>query len=152
MRKLFLLAALTIGMVASSVAQMAIPGEIFAQNPARFNGRKVTIKNIEIVKSEPVGSVISGPSIRPTGSVVIAPGAVGTPSAPNVTPCRPPRGFSRVELFFKGEPGFSGCFFMADNMKTQLDREMGNENVPANVTFRGDYRTGYMISFYRLGQ
>ena len=152
MRKLLLLAVMSIGMIESSVSQLAITGEVFSQNPARFNGRKVTIKNIEIVKSENYGSVISGPAIGPTGSVVIAPGAVGTPSAPNVTPCRPPRGFSRVELFFKGEPGYNGCFFMADNMKTQLDRETGNENVPANITFRGDHRTGYMISFYRLGQ
>jgi len=40
---------------------------------------------------------------------------------------------------------------MAENMKTQMDREVGHENAPAQVTFRGDSRTGYMISFYRLG-
>ena len=36
----------------SAMAQMAIPGGVFASNPARFDGRKVTIKNIEIIKTE----------------------------------------------------------------------------------------------------
>ena len=153
MRKLLLLAVMTIGMIASSVAQLAIPGEVFAQNPARFNGRKVTIKNIEIVSTNFVGSAISGPAIGPTGgSVAVAPGAIGTPTAPNTSPCRPPRGFSQIEIFFKGEPGFKACFFMMDSMKTQLEREMGNQNVDAQITFRGDYRTGYNVTFYRLGQ
>jgi len=151
MRKLFLLAALTIGMVASSVAQMAIPGEVFASNPARFNGRKVTLKNIEIVKDvqSSTNSVIApGPAIN----LQAAPGAIGTPTAPNVTPCRPPRGFSEVSIFFKADPDYKGCFFMANSMKAQLDRETGHENTPAQITFRGDYRTGYNVTFYRLGQ
>ena len=153
MRKLLLLAVMTIGMVASSVAQLAIPGEVFAQNPARFNGRKVTIKNIEIVSQNFVGSAISGPAIGPTGgSVALTPGAIGTPTQPNVAPCRPPRGFSQVELFFKGEPEFKACFFMSDAMKAQLNREMGGQNVDAMITFRGDHRTGYNVTFYRLGQ
>jgi len=152
MRKLLLLAVMTIGMIASSVAQMAIPGEIFAQNPARFNGRKVTLKNIKVTSSNFAGSAVSGPAIAPVGgSVVLTPGAIGTPSAPNVTPCRPPRGFSQVEVFFKGEPDYKGCFFMADAMKSQLDRELGGQDVDAQITFRGDYRTGYNVTFYRLG-
>lgn len=141
-------------MVASSVAQLAIPGEVFAQNPSRFNGRKVTIKNIQIVSTpSSVGSVISGPAIGPTGSsVALTPGVIGTSATPNVTPCRPPRGFSQVDLFFKGEPEFKACFFMSDAMKNQLNREMGGQNVDAMITFRGDYRTGYNVTFYRLGQ
>ena len=50
MKKLTLLFAVAFAVVGSAMAQMAIPGEVFAGNPARFNGRKVTIKNIEIVK------------------------------------------------------------------------------------------------------
>jgi len=151
MRKLFLLAALTVGMMASSIAQIAIPGEVFAGNPTRFNGRRVTIKNIEIISQDPVGPSISGPAIGPTGPMVFAPGAAGTPSAPSTHPCRPPRGYSQVSIFFKGAPEYKGCFFMADNMKTQLDRELGGQDVDAQITFRGDYRTGYNVTFYRLG-
>ncbi len=150
MRKILLTALVTIGMIGSSVAQMAIPGEIFAGNPARFNGRKVTIKNIEIVKSDvhSQGTTIGGP----VGSFShVAPGPVGSPTAPSTHPCRPPRGFSEVSVFFKGAPEYKGCFFMADNMKTQLDRECGHENTPAQISFRGDSRMGYHITFYRLG-
>lgn len=149
MRKFLLTALVTIGMIGSSVAQMAIPGEVFASNPARFNGRKVTIKNVEVVKTDLHGS---GPSIGgPAGSLNAAPGPVGSPSQPVMVPCRPPRGFSEVSLFFKGAPEYKGCFFMADSMKDQLMRECGHENTPAQITFRGDSRTGYNVTFYRLG-
>lgn len=149
MKKLFLTAALTFGMIVNSFAQMAIPGEVFAQNPSRFNGRKVAIKNIEIVPTLPgqQGPAIGGPA----GSFShVAPGPVGSPTAP-AQPCRPPRGYSEVSVFFKGEPGYKGCFFMADNMKTQLDRECGHEKTPAMIDFRGDSRMGYHITAYRLG-
>jgi hypothetical protein len=149
MRKLFLLAALTIGMMATSVAQMAIPGEVFATNPARFNGRQTTIKNVEIVKT--LGT--NGPSIGgPAGSLQVgAPGPIGSPTAPTAAPCRPPRGFSEINVSFTGSPDYKGCFFMADAMKAELDRQCGHTNTPAQLTFRGDSRTGYHVTFYRLG-
>lgn len=150
MRKFLLMTLVTIGMIGSSLSQMAIPGEVFAQNPARFNGRKVTIKNIEIVKENLHGH---GPAIGgPVGSLSHgAPGPVGSPTAPTTHPCRPPRGFSEISIFFKGAPEYKGCFFMADNMKAQLDRECGHENTPAQISFRGDARTGYHVTLYRLG-
>ena len=148
MKKLTLLFAVAFAVVGSAMAQMAIPGEVFAGNPSRFNGRKVTIKNVEVVKTD----VHGGPSISgPAGSLSGGPGAVGTPGAPATQPCRPPRGFSEVSVFFNSSPEFKGCFFMADNMKQQLDREIGHENTPAQLTFRGDSRTGYNVTFYRLG-
>lgn len=73
MKKLTLLFAVAFAVVGSAMAQMAIPGEVFAGNPSRFNGRKVTIKNIEIVKTDAHG----GPSIGgPAGTFQGAPGAV----------------------------------------------------------------------------
>ena len=148
MKKLITLLTVAVAVVGSAVAQMAIPGEVFASNPARFNGRKVAVKNIEIVKSD----AHNGPSIGgPAGSFQGAPGAVGTPSAPATHPCRPPRGFSEVSVLFKGAPEFKACFFMADAMKEQLDREIGHESAPAIIDFRGDSRMGYHISFYKLG-
>jgi hypothetical protein len=150
MRKFLLITLVTIGMIGSSFSQMAIPGEVFASNPARFNGRRVTVKNIEIVKEDAHGA---GPSIGgPAGSFSHgAPGPVGSPTAPPTQPCRAPRGFSEVSIFFKGAPEYKGCFFMADNMKTQLDRECGHQNTPAMIDFRGDSRMGYHITAYRLG-
>ena len=150
MKKFLLMALVTIGMIGSSFSQMAIPGEVFASNPARFNGRRVTVKNIEIVKEDAHGA---GPSIGgPAGSFSHgAPGPVGSPTAPPTQPCRAPRGFSEVSIFFKGAPEYKGCFFMADNMKTQLDRECGHQSTPAMIEFRGDSRMGYHITAYRLG-
>lgn len=150
MRKFLLMSLVTIGMIGSSVAQMAIPGEVFASNPAKFNGRKVTIKNVEIVKENIHGSGLSIGG--PAGSFNHgAPGPVGSPTAPTAQPCRPPRGYSEVSILFKGTPEYKGCFFMADNMKQQLMRECGHENTPAMVDFRGDNRMGYLITAYRLG-
>ena len=149
MKKLSLLFAIGFAVVGSSMAQMVIPGETFAANPARFNNRPTTIKNIEIVQENAAG----GPSIGgPAGSMSVgAPGAAGTPKAPNNTPCRPPRGFSQVNLHFKGAPELKGCFFMSDVMKTQMDRECGHHNTPATVSFRGESRVGYAITAYKLG-
>lgn len=150
MRKFLLTALITIGMIGSSLAQLAIPGEVFASNPARFNGRKVTVKNIEIVKELPhnQGPLIGGP----VGNLQMgAPGPVGSPSAPQAHPCRPPRGFSEINILFKGAPEYKGCFFMADIMKEQLMRECGPENTPAMISFRGDSRTGYHVTLYRIG-
>lgn len=150
MKKLLFMLLLTIGMIGSNFAQMVIPGESFAVNPTRFNGRKVAIKNIEIVPNahNQHGPIIGGP----VGSLQMGvPGPIGSPSAPATHPCRPPRGYSQVSIFFKGAPEYNGCFFMADNMKSQMDRECGHEKTPAIIDFRGDNRMGYHITAYRLG-
>ena len=148
MKKGILTVVLTIGMIGATFAQMAIPGGIFADNPTRFNGRKITIKNIAIKsnQSNPVTiSVSPGPiNVGPNGNV--------GPAQPRVSPCRPPRGFEKVDVFFTEKPEFEGCFFMVKSMYDQLQRELGNQNVDAQITFRGDYRTGYNVTFYRLGQ
>jgi hypothetical protein len=152
MRKFLLTALVTIGMIGSSVAQMAIPGEIFADAPARFNGRKVTLKNIQLVGTMP-GTNQAAIVGSPVGPLNAGPGAVGPVTPTTVhSPCRPPRGFSKVDVFFTGKPEFKTCFFMSDMMKTQLDRELGGQQVDAQITFRGDYRTGYNVTFYRLGR
>jgi hypothetical protein len=127
MKKLTLLFAFAFAVVGFAMAQMPIPGEIFAKNPERFNGRKVTLKNIEIVEGHTDHDALL------------------------TRPCRPPRGFTQVTLFFKGMPEYNGCFFMAEKMKTQMHREIGHKSTPAQVTIRGDSRSGYMISFYQLG-
>lgn len=147
MKKLVLLAAVAVATIGSAFSQaLAIPGEIFAENPTRFNGRKVTVKNIEILKpTEGDHAVSIG------GPVNVTPGPVGVSGPTSMLPCRTPRGFSSVEIFFKGATNFKACFFMADNMREQMYRETGHESTPAEITFRGDSRTGYMVSFYRLG-
>ena len=153
MKKL-LFSLLAIGMIGSSVAQMAIPGAAFADNPSRFNGRKVTVKDVTV---NPSNSVLTlSPAVAPaplTGPVqmpTVAPGPTGTNTT--VTRCNPPRGFSELNVNFKDAPEYKGCFFMADAMFNQLKRSTGGQSVDAQITFRGDARLGYNVSFYKLGK
>jgi len=150
MRKLLLLAVMTIGMIASSVAQMAIPGAIFTSNQARFNGRKVTIKNVQVVPSSSTfNNQTAVAPIGPSTSAVTGPGNVG-PIGQVTLNCRAPRGFSNVDILFLEEPDFKGCFFVADVMYKELMRQIGNESTDAQITFRGDSRIGYHITMFKL--
>lgn len=149
MRKTILAVVLTIGTIGSTLAQLAIPGEVFADNPHRFNGRRVTIKNIQLNSEVTSGQLSVGQSSP--ALLNVSAGVVGTPSAPTIQPCRPPRGFSQIDVVFKGKPEFKACFFMQDAMKIQLDREMGGHITDAMISFRGDHRMGYHVSLYKLG-
>jgi len=154
MKKL-LFSLLAIGMIGSSVAQMAIPGVVFADNAARFNGRKVTLKNVQFdmtsQMSVATGAVAPAPLNGP--ATALTPGTIG-PVGPVAVqaPCRPPRGFSQVDIKFLEKPEFKACFFMADVMLNVLKRDAGGQSVDAQITFRGDARTGYNVSFYKLGK
>ena len=151
MRKLFLLSLISIGMIGSSIAQMAIPGGIFADNPNRFNGRKVTIKNVQIDMNDLMGSnqATISPSNGPVSLSSVAPGPNGQTATMN---CRPPRGFEKVSVFFMEKPDYKTCFFMAKPMFEQLKRETGGQTVDVHLTFRGESRTGYNVTFYRIGK
>ena len=154
MRKILLTALVTIGMIGSSVAQMAIPGAAFADNPSRFNGRKVTLKDVKVnFTNTLVGNSMAVAPAPLTGAIqipMVAPGPAGTGNV--AVRCNPPRGFSQVTVDFNAAPEYKGCFFMTDAMYNQLKREAGGQNVDAQITFRGDARTGYNVSFYRLGK
>ena len=148
--KKFLLSLLAIGMMGSSVAQMAIPEGIFADDPTIFNGRKVTVKNVQIDFND---LAVSNGVIAPNPvNLNVAPGPIGTPTSPKVAPCRAPRGFTKVKVFFLEKPEYDACFFMVNSMYEQLKRETGGVTTDARITFRGEPRIGYHITFYRLGQ
>jgi len=156
MKKLTVLFAVAFAVVGSALAQMAIPGRSFADNPARFNGRKVTVKEIKLdfsgAMSSPAGAVAPAP-VAPGGAIGMPNVAPGPGGQGNVAVrCNPPRGFSKVNVNFNDAPNFEGCFFMADAMYNQLKREAGGQSVDAQITFRGDSRTGYNVSFYRIGR
>jgi hypothetical protein len=156
MKKLTVLFAVAFAVVGSAFAQMAIPGRAFADNPSRFNGRKVTVKEIKVdftnAMNSPAGAIAPAP-IAPGAAIGMPQVAPGANGAGNVAVrCNPPRGFSKVAVSFNEAPNFQACFFMADAMYNQLKREAGGQSVDAQITFRGDSRTGYNVSFYRLGR
>lgn len=139
---------MTIGMIASGIAQMAIPGAIFTSNQARFNGRKVTIKNVQVVPETITNSNVAIAPINPN-PVSISPGNIGPIGKVSLN-CTAPRGFHTVNILFLEDPDFQGCFFVADVMYKQLMRELGGQSVDAEITFRGDSRIGYHITMFRL--
>jgi fructose-specific component phosphotransferase system IIB-like protein len=135
----------------AAMAQMAIPGAAFADNPSRFNGRKVTVKDVAFDFSSTTLAVNAAPLVGSSTALsapVVAPTANGA-NTPTVR-CNPPRGFTKVNVNFYSAPTYKGCFFMADQMLTQLEREAGAQSVEAEITFRGDSRTGYNLTLYRL--
>lgn len=153
MKKLLSLVVLAVAVVGSAVAQIAIPSAAFADNPSRFNGRKVTLKDIKVdftnTVNTAVGAIAPAPLAGPIQMPTVAPGPNG---AGNVAVrCNPPRGFSQVNVTFNSSPDYKACFFMANAMYNQLKRETGGQSVDAQITFRGDARTGYNVSFYKLG-
>lgn len=152
MKKL-LLSVVALGFVATSMAQMAIPGKVFADNATRFNGRKVTLRevklNMSVSKTTSNVNVIKPMSLN--GAIMAKPITAPGSRQPIIT-CRPPRGFKEVDVDFISAPEYKACFFMSDAMFTQLMREANGQSVDAQITFRGDSRTGYNVSFYRLGK
>lgn len=153
MRKLVLSLLLSIGFIGSSFAQMAIPGAAFVDGQARFNGRKVTVKNLQLDFSDNHSKVhgFVGPVGAPA-NVNVGPGPVGSPTAPTASPCNPPRGFKKLNVVFLERPEANVCFFMMDAMYDELKRQSGNQAVDAQITFRGDSRVGYNVTFYKLGR
>lgn len=148
---MLLTVVLTIGMIGSTFGQLAIPGAAFADNPTRFNGRKVTVKDV-VLKSNITTVNSNSVVIAPLNNTPINIGNIGPVNQNRMLPCRPPRGFSQVDVLFIEKPDYEGCFFMMDSMYKQLQRDLGGQNVNAKITFRGDARTGYNLSFYRLGK
>lgn len=129
-----------------STAQMAMSGAIFSENPARFNGRIVTVKNVQVVfesQNSMPGAVAPANSNQNT-----------TNSANGVLQrCNFPRGFKAMDILFLENPDFKGCFFMPESMYQQLKKEVGgSRKVDIQLTFRGDNRTGYNVTSYRLGK
>ena len=132
MKKLIILLTV-LSMSVAAMAQMAIPGATFADNPSRFDGRKVTVKGVMLESANPHGSPIAvKPHIGP------------------VAPCNPPRGFKQVSVNFISAPNYNACFFMQDPMHDALMRELASRDIEAEITFRGDSRIGYNVTFYRL--
>ncbi len=143
--------ALTMVAVGSTLSQMVIPGESFAKNPASFNGRKVSVKNIQITATQTTAPGVIAPApINPVGTATVAPGANGTGT--QVIRCNVPRGYKQLDVNFLAAPDFEGCFFTSDAMYKSLAATSNGTPVDAQITFQGDNRLGYNVTFYRIGK
>jgi len=153
MKKVTTLFAVAFAFIGASMAQMVIPGESFAKNPSSFNGRKTSIKNIQLDFSNKMPG--SAGAVAPVGAAGMgagapAPGAGG--QGTQVVRCNPPRGFSQLDVNFLGAPDFEGCFFMGDVMYNELKRQAGGQKIDAQITFQGNNNIGYNVTFYKIGR
>ncbi len=138
-----------VAMISSAFSQMVIPGETFAKNPTAFNGRKVSVKNITITATNatPTG-VVAPVQAASANAGTLAPGANGNNT--QVVRCNPPRGFKQLDVTFLAAPDYEGCFFTTDKMYSSLAAASNGTPLNMEITFQGEARTGYNVSFYRL--
>lgn len=158
MKKLTILFALIFASFGTAFAQAPITGAVFATNPARFDGQKVTVKNLQLdltKNSAPKTGAVAPVAVSPAGGSLtgapVAPGQNGSGSL--VARCNPPRGFKELNVAFIEKPDYHACFFMSEAMHNQLMKETaGKTKVDIQLTYRGDSKLGYSVTFYRLGK
>ncbi len=155
MKKITTLFAMTAMMVGAAYSQIVIRGVDFATNPARWNGKPVTVKDIQLNMTNhqavAAGAVAPAGQVAPGGSLNAAPGPNGQGAA--VVRCNPPRGFKQIDVDFLEKPEYEGCFFMSEAMYNELKKQTaGQTKVDVQLTFRGDSKMGYQVTFYRLGK
>ena len=135
-------------------AQMVVDANDFFNNPSKYNGRTIVIKDITVRKAAPLGASITpsgttapgspvGPAGSPTGGLITPSGVTGgstpgssTPSAPAAMRCNPPRNFEQLEVIFPNAQS-KGCFVILSKMASPIPN---NKDVIATITFKADTR------------
>jgi hypothetical protein len=147
MKKTLLVALISLFTQVEGYGQMSISGRIFAENPSRFNGRVITLKDIR-VKTNQQSSVVNTP--------VKSDKKENVNSKSKVIPlkdCITPKGYKQFDVEFTEKPDFIGCFFIGEDLLKQFKKEtIAKSEVDIQLTVRGDSRTGYTIISYSLGK
>ncbi len=104
-----------------SSAQMAevVDANAYCNNPKKYNGRTITIKNV-ILKS----------SNQNTPPTAMSPAGMNKPN----NPCTPPKGYKYLNIEFPN-PTYDGCFVMPMNMTTTL---VSGRDLRVTITFKAD--------------
>jgi hypothetical protein len=124
---------------------------MFTENPSRYNGKVLTIKNIRLNlnSNNRTSGIVALPSSQPNGAINAKSGAGTTAMVP--ASCITPKGFKQLDVVFVEKPDFQSCFFINDALYLQLKKEVkGKTLVDVQLTLRGDNRAGYNIESYRL--
>ncbi len=149
MKKITSLLVCSFAFFSVSNAQMVVDATDFYNNPAKYNGRTIVLKDIIVHKAGPVGTAITpagvgapGSPVAPAGTTggVATPSSVtgGTPGAPvaPATRCNPPRNFEVLEVVFPhGQT--KGCFVILSKMANPIP---SGKDVLATITFKADTR------------
>ncbi len=154
MKKITSFFAIAFALIGMSKAQMVIAGEQFSKNPAQYNGRQITIKNIQLDFSNnaaaPAGAVAPAPHGGAPSNAPQAPGPNG--QGAQTIKCNPPKGFVSIDVDFIADPEYKGCFFISQAQYNQLKTQAGGQRLDAQITFKGDNRMGYNITLFKIGK
>jgi len=104
-----------------SAAQMTeiVDANTYCNNPKKYNGRTITIKNV-ILKSS--NNITPPTSMAPVGM-----------AKPN-SPCTPPKGYKYLNIEFPN-PTYDGCFVMPLNMTASI---VSGRDIRVTITFKAD--------------
>jgi hypothetical protein len=127
-----------------SNAQMVVDATDFYNNPSKYNGRTIVLKDIIVHKATAPGTTITPAGVGSPGTPVstgvttpssVTGGAPTTPAAP-ATRCNPPRNFEVLEVVFPNGQT-KGCFVILSKMANPIP---SGKDVVATITFKADTR------------
>jgi hypothetical protein len=131
---LFVLSIVALASAAMAQGAMTIKAVDFTNNPARFNGKTISIRGIKLDLTAAAAAAAAT-----TGAV--------SASAPPTSRCNPPRGFKSIEVDFTNDPTFSKCFYITEAQYNALPK---GHVLTAQLTFKGSDRLGYSITMFKL--
>lgn len=143
MKKITLLFLSIFALIKMSNAQTAIDPMEFFNNPSKFNGRIVTMKDIIVHRGYKAGNDITPASTQ------ITPGSgTSTPPNSNTTAirCNAPRGYEMLEIVFPNGQT-KGCFIILTKIANPVP---SNKDVTATITFKADNRAMNKISMIKF--
>ncbi len=116
---LFLISIFFLSQYSSAQMVEVVDANAYCNNPKKYNGRTITIKNV-ILKSS---------------NTNMPPNQVMTPGAPKtVNTCNPPRGFKYLNIEFPN-PTYDGCFVISQNLTGTITT---GRDLRVTITFKSD--------------
>ena len=140
MKKIFLFLFSIIAISQYATAQNVVDANDFYDNPTKYNGRTIILKDIIVrkggVKSADIGS-----------GVQVNPGAGSAPSSSTTAVrCTAPRNYEIFDVVFPNGKS-KGCFIILNKVANPVP---SGKDVTATITFKADSRTMNKISMIKF--
>jgi hypothetical protein len=139
MKKLFLLSFCLIALSQYSQAQTIVDATNFYDNPTKFNGRVITLKDITVRKSTAKDASIGA-------GVQVSTGAGNSSTESGAIRCIAPRGYEILDITFPNGKS-KGCFVILNKVANPIP---SGKNVTATITFKADSRSMNKISMIKF--
>jgi len=158
MKKITSLLVCSLAFFSIANAQMVVDATDFFNNPSKYNGRTIVLKDIIVHKDVSVGTAITPAGVGASGSPVAPGGSTGgvtTPSsisgggagatAPAMR-CIAPRNFEVLEVVFPNGQT-KGCFIILSKMASPIPV---GKDVVSTITFKADTRLMNKITMIKF--